>query len=80
MTAAQDGTIQLWDATQICRVLNTVVEPRFDCPEKWCSAQFSAHPRQLMVTDRTGITVWDTRVGDSVCFRVSECLFSGFKI
>lgn len=60
VTATADGQAHFWDGSQ--EVLNISTEPRFACPDTWISAHFGSHPREVVVTDRTGSTIWDLRV------------------
>lgn len=59
VTATADGQAHFWDGSQ--EVLNISTEPRFACPDTWISAHFGSHPREVVVTDRTGSTIWDLR-------------------
>ena len=40
------------------------IEPRFSCAEDWLSADWGIHPRQISVTDRTAVDVYDLRTRD----------------
>ena len=64
MTLNSDGGLQLWDARGSAASETGSVVARFRDPEFWGHAAYSAHPRQVLVTDRTGVAVWDMRVGE----------------
>ena len=47
-------------------------EHRFACDDVWWSAQFGAHPRQLLLADRTGIAFCDIRVRSDIYLLIIE--------
>ena len=61
VTTFDNGTVFLNNSG----VHESILKPsqhRFACDEMWWSAQFGAHPRQILLSDRTGIAIYDIRV------------------
>ncbi|CAL1525985.1 unnamed protein product, partial [Lymnaea stagnalis] len=60
LLSTESGTIYLWDINSGCKVL-VEKAARFECKDKWSSAYFGGHPRQIVVADNTSLEIFDHR-------------------
>ena len=70
VTAYENGAMMLCSEESQGVVLNDA-DHRFKCCDAWWSAHYGSHPRQLVLSDRTGVALYDVRVS---LYEISGCV------
>ncbi|KAI0241355.1 hypothetical protein LSAT2_029494 [Lamellibrachia satsuma] len=59
--ATANGSVFLWSSDGRFDAVCKTIKSRFSGVENWCSCHYGAHPREIVVSDRTGVSLFDIR-------------------